>query len=116
MNQSKWAEAEAVLRECRAIREKAIPADWPTFNTMSQLGGALLGQGKFAAAEPLIVQGYAGMKAREPAIPPAGRPRLPEAAERVVRLYERWGKPERLEEWKAKLGLGDLPSHVFAPR
>jgi len=116
LNQSKWAEAQAVLRECLAIREKAIPADWSTFNTMSQLGGALFGQGEFAEAEPLIVEGYSGMKAREQAIPPVGRPRLPEAAERVVRLYERWGKPERVVEWKAKLGLGELPSHVFAPR
>ncbi len=111
--QSKWSEAEPVLRECLAIREQAIPNDWPRFNTMGQLGGALLGQGKFAEAELLIVQGYEGTKAREQVIPPPGRPRLPEAAERAIRLYEAWGKPEKVIEWKAKVGLADLPKVVF---
>jgi hypothetical protein len=32
---------------------------------------------------------------------------LSEAAERVVRLYEAWGKPEQAAAWKAKLGLGE---------
>ena len=32
---------------------------------MSLLGGALLGQGRYAEAEPLVVAGYEGMKARE---------------------------------------------------
>ena len=67
--QRKWAEAEAILRECLAIREKAQPDDWTTFNTRSQLGGSLMGQKKFAEAEPLILAGYEGMKAREAKIP-----------------------------------------------
>jgi hypothetical protein len=114
LKQSKWSEAEPVLRECLAIREKVIPNEWPCFNAMSQLGGALLGQGKYAEAEPLVVPGYEGMKAREAKIPAQARPRLLEAAERVVRLYEAWGKPEKATEWKAKLGLNDLPKDVFA--
>src|SRR5436309_836134 len=32
------------------------------FNMMSPLGGALLGQGRYAEAEPLVVPGYEGMK------------------------------------------------------
>jgi hypothetical protein len=32
---------------------------------MSTLGGALLGQQKYADAEPLLLKGYDGMKARE---------------------------------------------------
>ena len=40
--------------------------------------------------------------------------RLREAAERVVRLYEGWGKAERAAMWKAKLGMPDLPADVFA--
>ena len=99
---------------CLAIREKAIPDDWSRFNAMSLLGGALLGQGQYAEAEPLIVAGYEGMKAREAQIPAPGKPRLAEAAERVVRLYEAWGKPEKAAAWKAKLGLADLPADVFA--
>jgi eukaryotic-like serine/threonine-protein kinase len=36
-----------------------------------------------------------------------------EAAERVIRLYQAWGKPQKAAEWKVKLGLADLPDNVF---
>src|SRR5262249_10330908 len=65
LKQGKWSEAEPVLRACLAIREKAVPDDWPRFNTMSLLGGALLGQERYAEAEALIVPGYQGLKAHE---------------------------------------------------
>jgi hypothetical protein len=103
IQQRKWAEAEAILRECLAIREKVQPDEWSTFNTRSLLGGSLLGQKKYAEAEPLIISGYEGMKAREAKIPPPGRPRLTEAAERVVGLYEAWGKADKVAEWRARL-------------
>ena len=103
IQQGKWAEAEAILRECLAIREKVQPDEWTTFNTRSLLGGSLLGQKKYAEAEPLIVSGYEGMKAREAKIPPPGKPRLAEAAERVVKLYEAWGKKDKAAEWRARL-------------
>jgi serine/threonine-protein kinase len=34
VQQKKWTEAEPVLRECLAIREKAQPDLWSTFNTL----------------------------------------------------------------------------------
>jgi hypothetical protein len=69
----------------------------------SLLGGSLLGQEKYAEAEPLIVSGYEGLKAREDRIPPPGMPRLTEASERVLKLYEAWGKPDKAAEWRARL-------------
>jgi len=114
IQQRKWSEAELVLRECLAIREKAQPDDWSTFNTRSLLGDSLLGQKKFADAEPLILVGYEGMKAREAKIPAPGKPFLAEAAARVVRLYEACHRPAQAAEWKRKLGLSDLPADVFA--
>ena len=42
------------------------------------LGGSLLGQKKYADAEPLLREGYDGMKAREKTIPPQGKVRLTE--------------------------------------
>ena len=53
-----WTDAEPVLRECLEIREKSAPEDWTTFSTRSMLGGSLLGQKKYADAEPLLVAGY----------------------------------------------------------
>jgi serine/threonine protein kinase/tetratricopeptide (TPR) repeat protein len=116
LNQRKWSEAETVLRECLSIRQKDQPDDWSTFNTRSQLGGALLGQRKFAEAEPLILAGYEGLKAREDRIPPPGRPRLAEAARRVIELYQAWGRSDKAAAWRAGLGLAELPVEVFAPR
>ena len=114
LKQAKWAQAEPVLRECLTIREKAMPNDWSRFNAMSLLGESLLGQCKYAETEALVVQGYEGIKAREAKIPGPGKSRLPEAAERVIRLYEAWGKLEQAASWKARLGLAELPADVFA--
>ena len=107
LKQEKWSVAEPVLRECLAVRANTQPDAWGTFNTRSQLGGSLLGQKKYAEAEPLIVSGYEGMSARKATIPPQGTPRLTEAAERLVRLYELWGRPDEAAAWKARLGLAD---------
>jgi tetratricopeptide (TPR) repeat protein len=114
LKQAKWSEAESVLRESLAISVKTQTDDWRRFHTMSQLGGALMGQGRYAAAEPLVVPGYEGMMARESRIAVPDRSRLREAAERVVQLYEAWGRPDQAAAWKAKLGLTDLPADVFA--
>jgi tetratricopeptide (TPR) repeat protein len=114
LKQKKWSDAEPILRACLSVRAKAQPDAWSTFNTRSLLGGALLGQGRYAEAEPLIVSGYEGLKARAATIPAQGKGRLPEASERVARLYEAWGKPEQARGWKERLGLSDLPGDVFA--
>jgi hypothetical protein len=103
LEQKKWTEAEPLLRECQGIREKTHPDDWSTFNTQSMLGGSLLDQKKYDEAEPLIVSGYEGMKSREPKIPPPGKPHLTDATERVIKLYEVWGKKDKAAEWRAKL-------------
>ena len=111
----RWAEAEPLLREVLKSREAKQPDAWNTFNSRSLLGGSLLGQKKYAEAEPLIVSGYEGMKARESKIPAPNKPRLAEAGERVVTLYEAWGKPAKAAEWRAKLGIAttELPRDVF---
>jgi serine/threonine protein kinase len=109
----RWSEAEPLLREAVAIRERATPDDWRRYHAMSLLSGALLGQGRHAEAEPSIVAGYEGTKAREARMTVPHRSRLRESAERVVRLYEGWGRPEQAAAWRAKLGMPDLPAEVF---
>jgi hypothetical protein len=66
------------------------------------LGGALLGQGRYAEAEPLLLDGYEGMKEREESIPANGRDRLLEARERLVRLFEASGDEVRAARWREK--------------
>src|SRR5262249_51331105 len=96
----KPAEAEPFLRECLAIRQKADADGWLPFNTMSLLGDSLLGQKQYAAAEPLLLEGYRGMKQREARMGPAAATRLGQARERLVRLYEAWGKKEQAGKWR----------------
>jgi tetratricopeptide (TPR) repeat protein len=102
LTRKKFAEAEAPARESLAIREKAIPDDWLTFNSRSMLGEILLGQKKYAEAESFLLSGYQGMKQREKSIPAAGK--IPEAIQRLAELYEATGQPEKAAEWKKKLG------------
>jgi tetratricopeptide (TPR) repeat protein len=104
LHQRKWADAEPVLRECLAIRDKKQAGTWTTFNTRSMLGGALLGRKKYAEAEPLLLEGYEGMKQRAAKIPePHRKARLSEALERLVRLYDAWGKPAEAAKWRKEL-------------
>ena len=117
LKQGKFAEAEPVLRRSLAIRETKLPDDWSTFNAMSMLGGSLLGQKRYIEAEPVLVRGYDGMKDRESKIPSQNKIRPPEAAERIVALYDAWGKPAEAAAWRAKLARPSemLPADVFAP-
>ncbi len=95
----RWDDAEPLLRECLALREKTQPDAWTTANTRSILGGVLLGQKKYADAEPLLLKGYEGMKQQQAQIPPPGQVRLVEAVERLVRLYEALGQPDAVARW-----------------
>jgi hypothetical protein len=103
IRQKKDTEAEAVLRNCLAIRRQKEPEAWTTFNTLSLLGGALARQQKYADAEPLLLQGYQGLKERAAKIPAQGKARLTEAPERLVQLYEAWGKPDDAARWRQEL-------------
>ena len=67
------------------------------------LGGALAGQKKFPEAEPLLLEGYSGMKDREAKIPPARNIRVAEAVRRLVDLYIAWDKPDEAEKWRTKV-------------
>ena len=90
--QGEYAAAEPLLRECLAIRAAKLPDVWLTFHARSQLGGSLIGQKKYAEAEPLVLTGYEGMQAREAGL---DKKWLIEASARIVALYDAWGKPRR---------------------
>jgi tetratricopeptide (TPR) repeat protein len=101
--QHKYREAEGVACTCLAIGEQKQPQEWTTSLARSLLGAALLGQKKYAAAEPLLVQGYQGLKERQDKLPPPSKERVPEALERLVRLYHAWGKPDEEDKWRKEL-------------
>jgi ubiquitin-protein ligase len=97
------AEAEPILRKCLDIRAEKMPDSWQTFNARSMLGGALLGQKKYKEAEPLLLQGYEGLKQRQAQLTAAARPWLTEALQRLVQLYEANGQDEEAVRWRKEL-------------
>jgi tetratricopeptide (TPR) repeat protein len=98
-------EAEALAREALALYGKnhSTELEWRRPHVMNVLGGTLLGQKKYADAEPLLLQGYAGMKHTEATIIAPWRFRLTEAGQRVVRYFEETNQPEKAREWREKL-------------
>jgi hypothetical protein len=98
-----YAAAELLLREAWAINQADRPNYWRTFGNMSRLGGALLGQKQYAAAEPLILGGYEGLRQRANALGARYQPRITEAGELVVRFYEATGQVDQARAWRAKL-------------
>jgi serine/threonine protein kinase len=102
-----FTDAEPLLRECLAIRVKAQPDAWFTFSIKAMLGISLLGQKKHPDAEPLLKEGYEGMKLREKTIPPPGRIYLAQAAEGLVQLCEATDRKEEAKKWTAVLAALD---------
>jgi serine/threonine-protein kinase len=103
--QDRPVEAEPLAREALALVEKHQTTDraWRLPYLRNLLGGTLLGQKEYAEAEPLLVQGYEGMKQGEATMTAQWRYRLPEAGERVVRFYEETNQPEKAREWRERL-------------
>lgn len=105
-----FAEAEPLLRECLDFREKSAGKDqWNTFHMMSMLGGALMGQKRYAEAERLLLAAYEGMRTREKLMHPLSKTFYIEAQERLPRLYDAWNKPEEAARWREKLMSSKTP-------
>jgi tetratricopeptide (TPR) repeat protein len=101
-SQGKFAESEALARQTVAFDRKIRPDDWRRFHAESVLGATLAGQKKYAEAEPLLVESYRGMMAREQHITVPARYDLDNSRAWLVQLYEAWGKPEKAAEWRLK--------------
>ena len=99
MKNQQHAAAESILRECLEIRLKTQREAWTTYNTKSMLGDSLLGQMKYQDAEPLLKEGYEGMRANEKT-PPQG---LTEALGRLVRFSDATGNAAEADRWRKEL-------------
>jgi serine/threonine protein kinase/tetratricopeptide (TPR) repeat protein len=100
--QGRYDEAEPLAREAVAMRQGG---DVKRYYWVSALGAVLLGKHKYAEAEPLMLQGYQGMKHDELADHPGLKRRMAEVAGWLVRLYEATNQPEEAREWREKIGV-----------
>jgi TolA-binding protein len=108
LEQDKHAEAEAAARAALAILSGKAPDAWTTSHAQSLLGAALLGQKKYADAEPLLVRGYRGLSKAEkrPAQQPHGsptRPHVTQALERLVQLHDALGNQAEADRLRNEL-------------
>jgi serine/threonine protein kinase len=102
--QEKWKDAETAWRDCLAIRQAKQPDGWLTVNAKTALGRALVGQQKYAEAEPLLQQGYSGAKLHAAQMAPPKRiAALASALQGLVRLYESWDKKDDAAKWRTEL-------------
>jgi serine/threonine protein kinase/tetratricopeptide (TPR) repeat protein len=101
LEQERWSDAEILLRDCLDRRVRREREEWRRFHTMSQLGASLAGQKKYAEAEPLLVEGFEGMKKAN--VPAHRKKDFTTAAARIVTFYERSGNPEKAAIWRERL-------------
>src|SRR5262249_38828716 len=119
--EKKFSQAEPLARESLGIRERKSPDDWATFSTRRMLGSSLLGQKKYAEAEPVLLAAYQGMKQREAKIPPLSKVRLKEALQALAQLCDAQGRTEQAAQWRRKLdefesGQSRAPSAAELPK
>jgi tetratricopeptide (TPR) repeat protein len=103
----KAADAEPILRECLAIRERTQPDTWPLATAQAVLGATLLERKQYEEAERRLRAGFDGMRDRNRGVAPGVvRLRLAETAGHLVRLYEATGRREEATRWRDKVGHG----------
>lgn len=99
----RYGEAATLLQEALSAQENTNADAWERFESQSLLGASFTGQSKFAQAEPLLISGYQGLVDRQAKIPWDSRSAPQEAVQRIVQLYEAWGKPEKAAAWRDKV-------------
>jgi serine/threonine protein kinase/Tfp pilus assembly protein PilF len=91
--------AEPLLGRSLELRRAADPVnELRIANAESMLGGCLTALGRFEEAESLLVRSH-------PVIESSTRPspaQKQEALDRVIELYERWGKTDRAEAYRSR--------------
>ena len=102
VSQGRFTESEPLAREAMDVNQKKRPDDWQRFRAESLLGTSLVGEKKYAEAEPLLREGYQGMLARKDRIAIPDRYQLELAHQWLVQLYQAWGKPGKAAELNTK--------------
>lgn len=119
LTQRKPVEAEKPLRECLAIREAALDREDLHLETIqcriaqakSALGASLTGQAKFAEAEILLLESYQRLND----IPLSPRHSYYDTLERMVHLYESWGKYDQAAPYRDQVASAPVTRTAPGP-
>jgi non-specific serine/threonine protein kinase/serine/threonine-protein kinase len=90
-------DGEKILREAVKIRTESLPKGhyWVALAN-GALGECLTTQKRFAEAEPLLLGSYKALRLSQG----SGNPRTKFALQRLITLYENWGKPEQAARFR----------------
>ncbi|CAN5365258.1 serine/threonine-protein kinase [soil metagenome] len=91
------ADAEKLMREAVALRQENLPREHFLLATANgALGEFLTAQDRFDEAEELLTSSFESLKTSQS----PDSPRIKAAANRLVDLYTKWGKPEVAANYK----------------
>lgn len=91
-------EAEQSLREALELRRQALPeGHWLIASSECALGASLTAEGRYPEAEALLLEAHRDLAAARG----SGHARTLEARQRLVALYEAWGRPDQADTWRA---------------
>jgi serine/threonine-protein kinase len=99
--QGEFSEAHSFAREARAAMEIAIGKEhWRWAGVNRTLGVSLTGLGRYAEAEPLLLDSYRLMNARRG----ESHRQTQLTAKRIVEMYTGWNRPAKVREWRVRAG------------
>jgi eukaryotic-like serine/threonine-protein kinase len=88
------------FRECLAILEEVHPEHHQELaHNRSRFGALLVAQARYSEAEPLLLRAYRVLQEQLG----SEHARTRQAAQRLVELYETWGRPESAAEYRTTL-------------
>src|SRR5262249_8700233 len=104
LSDGKPQEAEPLFREALATHQRALAqGHWQLALDQGQLGATLIVLQNYAEAESLLLASHRHLKAQEHSLHPSVKSWIPYFHERVIELYDAWGRPEQAAEWRKKL-------------
>lgn len=92
--------AESAVRNALQLLKSKHPGRSLIYEAESLWGAILTAQEKYAEAEAFLTKAY---EAVQPHQNDKTARFLNQAAQRLVRLYTSWGKPEQADRWRARM-------------
>jgi len=107
---NRWTEAEGVCRQVLVERDRKTTEDYSACKLRYLLATALLGQERFADAEPILRQCHGTLQRNATRMPTGNAARLrADTLTRLIEVAERLGQADAAESWRKELSGKSKP-------